>query len=129
MVDNLKPIDDLTFSAIQAENYRSQALHGVNAMINPGVGDAQSILILLEEVGEVGKALAEKQPNEELVKELIQVATMAAAWAQKRDQNGPESESTNKNVPGFIQKEFLRDLHRDMYGPDHVEEADGHSQE
>ncbi len=41
--------------------------------------------VLVEEVGEVGKAIIEEGP-EELRKELVQVAAMAAAWIDAIDQ-------------------------------------------
>lgn len=81
-------ISPLTFDAIQAENFRSQALFPNGAMILPN-GDFRGVrlAVLLEEVGEVAKAINESEPKEALVRELIQVATMAATWAQVLDES------------------------------------------
>jgi hypothetical protein len=54
---------------------------------NPGCGMAngtvdRKITILIEEVGEVARAILEGDPIRHLHEELIQVAAVAAAWVQ-----------------------------------------------
>lgn len=49
-----------------------------------GVGDHNSLVVLVEEVGEVARALTYDEGDEDkLAAELIQVATMAACWAER----------------------------------------------
>jgi NTP pyrophosphatase (non-canonical NTP hydrolase) len=40
------------------------------------------LAVLMEEVGEVARALIEKEPVDDLRAELIQVAAVAHAWAE-----------------------------------------------
>lgn len=48
------------------------------------VDDAGSLVVLVEEVGEVARALTyDEGDRDNLARELIQVATMAAAWAER----------------------------------------------
>lgn len=42
----------------------------------------ESYLILGEEVGEVARAINDRQPSKELYDELIQVASVAISWAE-----------------------------------------------
>lgn len=48
---------------------------------DPTVEDDRKLAVLTEEVGEVAKAILESKPDE-LRTELIQVAAVAAAWAE-----------------------------------------------
>lgn len=48
------------------------------------VGDSTSLVVLVEEVGEVARAMTYDEGDaDKLVAELIQVAAMAAAWADR----------------------------------------------
>lgn len=85
----MKLLSDVTLQAIQAENINSQAKHGDNAMMNPDLTNGERLAILGEEFGEVCTALTYDHRNngrQELVKELLQVAAMAAVWAQIEDE-------------------------------------------
>jgi NTP pyrophosphatase (non-canonical NTP hydrolase) len=84
-------LSDLTLSAIQAEATRAHLRHGYNSsMFNAQYGDRQRLAILTEEVGEVAHELNElvlgnlsrQKYRENLEKELIQVAAMAATWIE-----------------------------------------------
>jgi NTP pyrophosphatase (non-canonical NTP hydrolase) len=81
-------ISGLTLNAIQAEATRAHLRHGENSMMNPNATDERRLAILTEEVGEVARELNEASirngPVDRvlLVKELIQVAAMAASWVE-----------------------------------------------
>lgn len=78
------PIDDEVFQAIQRENFRSQDLFPNGAMILPnGQFRGVRLAILVEEIGEVAKAINESEPKQAIYTELIQSATMSAAWAHR----------------------------------------------
>ena len=90
----MKLLSDVTFQAIQAENIKSQAKHKEHAMMNPDLIIGERLAILMEEVGEVATALNYDQKGKRtgLVRELLQVAAMAAAWAQVEDERGNRNE-------------------------------------
>lgn len=80
-------LSDLTLSAIQAEATRAYLKHGEHSMFGPMFHDRR-LTILTEEVGEVARELndaaIDSRPvnRDDLVKELIQVAAMAASWVE-----------------------------------------------
>jgi hypothetical protein len=75
------------YDEIHAERWRAHAKHGATSMESFPVDDLNRLAILTEEVGEVAKefneARHEARPVDllQLRTELIQVAAMAAAWA------------------------------------------------
>lgn len=77
-------LSDLTLSAIQAEATRAHAKHGDKSMLGPHYTSGDRLAILVEEVGEVAHELTYDQDGDrdKLVKELIQVAAMAASWVE-----------------------------------------------
>ena len=91
-------LSDLTLTAIQAEATRAYLLHGPESMLGATVTDDARLAILTEEVGEVARELNElrlamrrgdgdwhalyRERKDALVKELIQVAAMAASWVE-----------------------------------------------
>lgn len=87
----LKPVlvlSELTLAAIQAEATRAHLKHGDRSMLGPHYTSGDRLAILMEEVGEVAHELTYDQGGleggrrDELVKELIQVAAMAASWVE-----------------------------------------------
>ena len=74
----------LTLSAIQAEATRAYLKHGEHSMLGTCYSAGDRLAILMEEVGEVAHELTYDQSGDkdELVKELIQVAAMAASWVE-----------------------------------------------
>jgi NTP pyrophosphatase (non-canonical NTP hydrolase) len=79
-------LSDLTLSAIQAEATRAHLLHGQHSMLGRKTDDRR-LAILTEEVGEVAQELNDAQisggtDRDKLVRELIQVAAMAASWVE-----------------------------------------------
>jgi len=70
--------------AIGDEFARAYAKHDGKTPRSWSVGDQQSLVILVEEVGEVARAMTYDEGDpEHLAEELVQVATMAAAWADR----------------------------------------------
>lgn len=69
---------------IDAEFGRAHRKHVGKTPRSHAVGDAASLVVLVEEVGEVARAMTYDEGNlDNLAEELIQVATMAAAWAER----------------------------------------------
>jgi len=83
-------LSPLTLNAIQAEATRAHLKHGEHSMLGPHYTSGDRLAILVEEVGEVAHELTYDQGGpgvgegrrDELVKELIQVAAMAASWIE-----------------------------------------------
>lgn len=81
-------LSDNTLTAIQAEATRAHLKHGTHSMIGTKYTNTDRLAILMEEVGEVAHELTYDQggtgegQHDELVKELIQVAAMAASWIE-----------------------------------------------
>ena len=79
-------LSELTLSAIQAEATRAYLKHGQHSMLGPDYSSGDRLAILVEEVGDVAQELTYDhgggQRRDELVKELIQVAAMAASWVE-----------------------------------------------
>lgn len=77
-------LSPLTLDAIQAEATRAYLKHGDHSMFGRQYTAHERLAILLEEVGEVAHELTYDQRNDrdKLVKELIQVAAMAASWVE-----------------------------------------------
>jgi hypothetical protein len=82
-----KMLEPITISAIQAEVINSQVKHGEHSMMNPELPPGERLAILVEEVGEVATALNydQKGKRPDLFRELLQVAAMAAIWAEIED--------------------------------------------
>lgn len=80
----MSALDSDTFAAIQDEFGMAYRKHGGKTPRSHSVGDAQSLVILVEEVGEVARAMTYDEGDvDQLYAELIQVAAMAAAWAER----------------------------------------------
>jgi hypothetical protein len=83
-------LSPLTLDAIAAEATRAHLRHGEHSMLGPHYTSGDRLAILVEEVGEVAHELTYDQGDpgvgegrkDELVKELIQVAAMAATWIE-----------------------------------------------
>lgn len=73
----------LTFDAVDAAFISAQLKHGFDQTpASPGMSSWQKLSILVEEVGEVARALNDGESQDALVKELLQTATMALAWVE-----------------------------------------------
>lgn len=103
-------LSDLTLSAIQAEATRAHLKHGEHSMLGSARSNGDRLAILMEETGEVSEEVeallagylnsrlqsavgrvaheltydqgGAESRRDELVKELIQVAAMAASWVE-----------------------------------------------
>lgn len=80
-------LSELTLTAIQAEATRAHLRHRQQSMLGPHRTNGDRLAILVEEVGEVARELTYDHGGPhgrraELVKELIQVAAMAASWVE-----------------------------------------------
>lgn len=86
------------YDEIRSERERAHAKHGDKSMESWSPADYARLAILTEEIGEVAREFNEAEIHERdpdmaaLRKELIQVAAMAAAWAdsidRQEDRNG-----------------------------------------
>lgn len=88
MNENTTMIQPLTASAIVAESASSIAKHGLeHSPINPAVSRGEKLAMLVEEVGEVAHLLTydTEFSRYEIIKELIQVANVAAMWAESEE--------------------------------------------
>jgi hypothetical protein len=83
-----QPFDDVTISALRATMVAALVKHGPHTPFAPGMPNEKKLVILVEEVGEVARALTydEGGNRDALVKELLQTAAMALSWAQCVDQ-------------------------------------------
>lgn len=84
-------LSEVTLDAIQAEATRAHAKHGDRSMMGEAYTHSDRLAILMEEVGEVAHELTYDQGllvpdspehRDRLVKELVQVAAMAATWIE-----------------------------------------------
>ena len=83
-------LSQLTLDAIQAEATRAHLKHGDYSMLGSRYSQSDRLAILTEEVGEVAHELTNDQggpgvgryDRDNLVKELVQVAAMAASWIE-----------------------------------------------
>lgn len=75
------PLGKRVIDDLQAEVIRSVQLWGEKAMMNPNMPEEFRLPILVEEVGEVAKAMNENEPEENMYTELIQVGAMSLSWA------------------------------------------------
>lgn len=83
-------ISVLTLAAIQTEATRAHIVWGEHSMLGTRYTNSDRLAILVEKVGEVAHELTYDQSwcgtgesrRDELVKELIRVAAMAATWIE-----------------------------------------------
>ena len=80
----MRPINSEIIDAIQGEFACAYTKHNGKTPRSHSVGDQQSLVILVEKVGEVARAMTYDEGDvDNLCAELLQVATMAAAWADR----------------------------------------------
>lgn len=79
------PAEERVVRAIRLERARQVEKHGLLSVSSPAVTDAERLAILVEEVGEVARAMTYDNGNEdELIAELVQVAAVAVGWVASR---------------------------------------------
>ncbi|ONH27117.1 hypothetical protein [Pseudofrankia asymbiotica] len=80
-----------TVAAVEAEVLRAHRRHGERSILNPAMPDVVRLPVLVEEVGEVARAMLEGAGTRHLREELIQVATVALTWVEAlRDRTDQE---------------------------------------
>jgi NTP pyrophosphatase (non-canonical NTP hydrolase) len=79
--------EDATIAALHATMVHAIAKHGwAQTPLNPARKDVDNLPILVEEIGEVARAMTyDEGSNDALVKELLQTAAMALSWAEAVD--------------------------------------------
>ncbi len=79
-------LSDLTLQAVRAESIRAHIKHKDHggSIFDPNMSTLAKLAALVEEVGEVGRALTYDgdEGKDHLVKELIQVANVALTWVE-----------------------------------------------
>lgn len=81
----MRMLSELTLKAVQAESIRASSIHGNRSFLGDGLTTLERLAALIEETGEVGKAIVDGEPRDNVVKELLQVAASAASWAEWLD--------------------------------------------
>jgi NTP pyrophosphatase (non-canonical NTP hydrolase) len=81
------PFEPGTIAALKAAMVHAIAKHGWDQTpLNPCRKDTDNLPILVEEIGEVARAMTyDEGSNDALVKELLQTAAMALSWAEAVD--------------------------------------------
>jgi hypothetical protein len=85
---------------VEAELRRAHAKHGDASILNPAMPDVVRLPVLVEEVGEVAKAMIEQDDATRLRAELIQVAAIALTWIEALRDSGPEGRMRYHPEPG-----------------------------
>lgn len=82
-----EPFEPITISALNASMLYAIAKHGwAQTPLNPARKDVDNLPILVEEIGEVARAMTyDEGSNDALIKELLQTAAMALSWAEAVD--------------------------------------------
>lgn len=87
-------LNEITHSAIDAAFIMAQMKHNGRTPASAQMSDGERLAILMEEVGEVARELTYDSGGnkDKIVRELIQVAAMAAGWAEVAENQAPASQ-------------------------------------
>lgn len=98
-----------TISAVNAAWRHAQEKHGI-ASTPKGLEQSNGtrLAVLVEEVGEVARAMCDRSSTEKLTEELYQVAAMALAWAEYLDEAVTVVALTEKNALWMAAEEQRR---------------------
>lgn len=78
-------LSDEVVGLVQREAARAHQKHGDHSLVNPLMPALLKLAALVEEVGEVGRALTyDEGSGNELDRELVQVASVALSWRESR---------------------------------------------
>lgn len=80
-MDQDQTLTYLTFGFITRERARQQLLHPGKTLDIPTMPDEQRITIMIEEIGEVARAMQDGD-REQVFNEVVQVATLSVAWLE-----------------------------------------------
>jgi uncharacterized protein DUF4406 len=92
--NDFRTLSPVTISAINAATIHAQVKHGDRSYLGDGLTTTERLAGLMEEVGEVARALTydgggregeHPGDKDKVVKELLQVASVAACWAEWLD--------------------------------------------
>lgn len=83
-------LKDVAFERIKQEQLRVAGKFS-HTCASQQLKDGQKLAVLVEEVGEVAKAINESSGSDSLRNELIQVAAVAIAWVESIDQARKEA--------------------------------------
>jgi hypothetical protein len=78
----IMPLTSLTLAAIQAEAFRRHCRHAECSVLSTDMTNGERLAILVDEVGDVARALTLNDDKTGLEVELIQVAAVAASWVE-----------------------------------------------
>ncbi len=103
---------DTVYDEVRRERERAHAKHGDTSMEAKGWGNLQRLAILIEEVGEVGRAfndhehgkLTSAELRRDVRAELIQVAAMAAGWADAVPVGAPSTASRSAPPASWVEQ-------------------------
>ena len=96
--NDFKSLSPITISAINAATIHAQVKHGDRSYLGNSLTTTERLAGLMEEVGEVARALTydgggrdgeHPGDKDKVVKELLQVASVAACWAEWLDNQPP----------------------------------------
>lgn len=110
-------IHDSIHDEIDFEFDRAYKKHHGRTPRSRQVSDGESLAILVEEVGEVARAMTYDEGDvNQLATELIQVATMAAAWAERLLRGGDHPFTTEAALTSAKQVP-LADWEKELLAP------------
>lgn len=77
-------LSPLTLVRVQAEAMRAHLKHGDRSLLNPDMDQMLKLAALMEEVGEVAHEMTYDvvPERDRLVRELLQVASVAPSWVE-----------------------------------------------
>lgn len=103
----MNTFEPATIAALHATMVHAIAKHGWHQTpLNPNRSDVDNLPILVEEIGEVARAMTyDEGSNDALVKELLQTAAMALSWAEAVDIRIAAENNRQKA------KEILEEMH------------------
>lgn len=78
-------ISPAVLAEVAAEAARAHAKHGARSILDPQAPDSARLPVLVEEVGEVARAMLEGADAGHLRAELLQVAAVALTWVEAID--------------------------------------------
>jgi len=116
----MNTFEPATIAALHATMVHAIAKHGwAQTPLNPARKDVDNLPILVEEIGEVARAMTyDEGSRDALIKELLQTAAMALSWAEAVDIR-IEADRNRQEATGI-----LEDIHREAAMSDYLQNRD-----
>jgi|SRR4029079_7101934 NTP pyrophosphatase (non-canonical NTP hydrolase) len=116
----MNTFEPATIAALHATMVHAIAKHGwAQTPLNPARKDVDNLPILVEEIGEVARAMTyDEGSRDALIKELLQTAAMALSWAEAVDIR-IEADRNRQEATGI-----LEDIHREAAMSDYLKNRD-----